>query len=92
MAGKKGKPKKKALLLGVGLDNKDGHTRITKGENFHLVGGSEETHGVMQEKAIKMGEHLKQRGKTLETVSREEFQDIAHKVGMPLLVPKKPTE
>ncbi len=84
---------KKAWLLGLGLDNKDGHTRITAGENFNLVGGSEETHGVMQEKAIKMNEHLKQRGKTLDDVSREEFHEIAGKLDMPLLdshrVPRK---
>ena len=32
--------KKKALLLGLGFDNKDGHTRVTLGENFRLIGGS----------------------------------------------------
>ncbi len=87
------KRKKKAWLLGLGLDNKDGHTRVTTGDNFKLVGGSEETHGVMQEKAIKMNEHLKQRGKTLDEVSREEFHEIADKLDMPLLdsrrVPRK---
>ena len=79
------KTKKKAWLLGLGLDAKDGHTRITTGENFKLVGGSEETHGVMQEKAVKVNEQLKRRGKTLETVSGDEFYEIADKVGMPLL-------
>ena len=83
---KKGKAaKKKALLLGLGLDNKDGHTRITAGENFRLVGGSKETHGVMQEKAVKMNENLKRRGKTLDTVTREEFHEIADELGMPVL-------
>ena len=82
---KKGKGKKKAALLGVGLDGKDDHVRITTGENFKLVGGSEETHGTMQEKAVKMNEHLKKRGKTLDEVSREEFHEIADKLGMPLL-------
>jgi hypothetical protein len=84
---KKSKPvkRKKAWLLGLGLDNKDGHTRITTGENFRLVGGSEETHGVMQEKAVKLNEHLKRRGKTLDSVSREEFHEIADEVGMPVL-------
>ena len=28
-----------ALLLGVGLDNRDEHRRITRGDNFYLVGG-----------------------------------------------------
>ena len=77
--------KKKALLLGLGLDNKDGHTRVTLGENFRLIGGSEETHGVMQEKAVKMNEQLKRRGKTLDTIAREEFHEIADEVGMPLV-------
>jgi len=87
MAGKPSKPKRKKMLLGLGLDNKDGHTRVTAGDNFRLVGGSEETHGVMQEKAIKLNEHLKRRGKTLDNVSREEFTEIADNLGMPL-VPK----
>ena len=73
------------MLLGLGLDNSDGHTRITSGENFKLLGGTQETHSLMQEQAIKMNEHLKERGKTLETVSRTEFAEIAHKVGMPLV-------
>ncbi len=84
---KKGKPagKKKATVVGLGLDAKDGHLRITRGDNFHLVGGSAETHGVMQEKAIKMNEQLRKRGKTLDQVSRAEFEEIADRVGMPLI-------
>ncbi|MEI8315803.1 MAG: hypothetical protein WCG79_10170 [Verrucomicrobiota bacterium] len=88
MAAKSGKPKRKKVLLGVGLDNKDGHTRVTAGANFRLVGGSEETHGVMQEKAIKLNEQLKRRGKTLDSVGREEFHEIADKIGMPVFEPK----
>ena len=74
--------KKKALLLGLGLDNDDGHLRVTRGENFHLVGGSEDTHGTMQEKAVKFNEKLKGRGRRLEDISREEFRDIAHEIGL----------
>jgi hypothetical protein len=88
MPAKKHKAKKK--LLGVGLDAKDEHIRITTGENFKLVGGSEETHGVMQEKAVKMNEHLKRRGKTLDTVGSEEFHEIADKLDMPLADPHTP--
>ena len=73
--------KKKALLLGVGLDS-DGHKRVTTGKNFALVGGSKETHEVMTEKAIKINEKLAAKGKQLEEVSREEFDDIAHSVGL----------
>jgi hypothetical protein len=73
--------KPRAALLGLGLDS-DGHKRITTGENFALVGGTQETHEVMTEKAIKINEKLKARGKRLETVSHEEFDDIAHEVGL----------
>jgi hypothetical protein len=73
--------KRKAMMLGVGLDS-DGHKRITTGENFALVGGTQETHEVMTEKAMKINEKLKARGKQLETVSHEEFTDIAIEVGL----------
>lgn len=68
----------KKMLLGVGLDNQDGHKRITKGDNFCLVGGSEETHEVMTETAIKFNEKLSRKGKTLDDLSREEFLDMMH--------------
>jgi hypothetical protein len=73
---------KRAWLLGMGLDNKDGHVRITRGENFHLVGGSEATHGHMQEKAVKFNEKLRERGRRLEDISKDEFRDIAHQIGL----------
>jgi len=82
MPAKKEDKDKKAWLLGVGMDNDDGHVRITRGENFRLFGGSKETHGVMQEKAVKFNEKLKDRGKRLEDVSKKEFRDIAHEIGL----------
>ena len=75
------KKKTKAMLLGLGLDS-DGHKRITKGDNFTLIGGTQDTHEQMTEKAIKINEKLKARGKQLETVSKEEFNDIAQEVGL----------
>jgi hypothetical protein len=73
--------KRKSLLVGVGLDS-DGHKRVTRGPNFALVGGTAETHEVMTEKAIKINEKLKARGKQLDEVSRQEFDDIAAEVGL----------
>jgi hypothetical protein len=72
---------KRAFVLGVGLDS-DGHKRLTTGPNFALVGGSKETHEEMTEKAVKINEHLASRGKRLEEVGREEFEEIAHSVGL----------
>jgi hypothetical protein len=45
----------------------------------------------MTEKAIKINEKVNARGKTLDTVTREEFEDIAHSVGLRQL-PERPDE
>ena len=74
--------KKKALLLGVGLDNDDGEKRVTVGRNFLLAGGSEPTHQLMQEKAIKFNEELDRRKKRIEEVSPDEFREIADRIKM----------
>ena len=69
------------MMLGIGLDH-DGHKRVTTGPNFALVGGSKDTHEQMTEKAIKINEKLQQKGKTLESVNHEEFDEIAQSVGL----------
>ena len=69
----------KAMMHGLGLDGRDGHKRYTKGENFVLAGGSEETHERMSETAIKVNEQLARKGKRLEDLSREEFHDMVQK-------------
>lgn len=66
-------------LVGVGLDNEDGHKRITTGEKFALVGGSQETHERMTETVVKTFEELKRRDKHLETVNKRELAEILHK-------------
>ena len=71
---------RKALLLGVGLDSQDEHIRVTTGPNFRLIGGSKETHEVMQETAVKLNEELDKRGKRLEHLERNEFVDILNKL------------
>ena len=84
------KMKRKAAILGVGLDS-DGRKRITTGPNFALFGGTAETHEAMTEKALKINEKLKARGKQLEEVSHDEFDDIAEEVGLKKLPPPKPS-
>lgn len=68
-------------MLGVGLDS-DGHKRVTTGPNFALLGGTQDTHDAMTEKALKINEKLAARGKKLADISRAEFEDIAHSVGL----------
>lgn len=77
-----------ALMVGIGLDT-DGHKRLTTGKNFALVGGSKETHEAMTEKAVKINEKLAKRGKELHEVSRQEFDDIAHEVGLRRNAPER---
>lgn len=86
---KKGSAQKRAIILGVGLDS-DGHKRVTTGKNFALLGGTQDTHEEMTEKAIKINEKLTARGKELHEVSHEEFDDIAHEVGLKRCQPKLP--
>jgi hypothetical protein len=76
---KKKKKSDAAGLLGVGLDNEDGHKRITTGERFAIVGGSAETHEKMTETVVKTFEELKSRGKTIQEVERRELAEILHK-------------
>jgi hypothetical protein len=76
---KKKNPAPRAALLGVGLDNEDGHKRITTGEKFALVGGSQETHEVMTETMLKTFEELKRRSKPLETIDPRELGEIIEK-------------
>jgi hypothetical protein len=67
-----------AGFIGIGLDNKDGHKRITQSEHFLLVGGSEETHERMQDTAVRFGEALRRKGKRLEDASLSETIDLLH--------------
>jgi hypothetical protein len=80
-APKKRKGKAKAIIIGLALDS-DGHKRLTTGPNFALVGGTEETHELMTEKVIRISEKLSQKGRQLEDVTREEFEDLAVSVGL----------
>ncbi|MBR7155368.1 MAG: hypothetical protein IKD22_00905 [Lentisphaeria bacterium] len=75
---KANQPDRQSMLLGVGIDNRDGHKRITKGDNFCLVGGSEETHERMTETTIRFNEKLARKGKHLSELSPQEFRDMMH--------------
>lgn len=71
--------RRRAHLFGIGLDNHDGHKRITQADDFSLIGGSAETHERMTETAIKTMEELKARGKTIHNVEPAELAEIVRK-------------
>ena len=70
------KQNQKAHLLGLGLDNEDGHKRLTQAEKFSVVGGSEETHDRMTETLIKTFEDSKVKGKELEETAKDELSEL----------------
>ena len=66
-------------LIGIGVDNTDGHKRVTTGEQFAILGGSAETHERATETFVKTFEELKTRGKPLHKVEPRELAEILHK-------------
>ena len=72
--------KRIAGLLGLAFDASDGHKRLTRGKNFMLAGGSEETHTLMRETIIRVNERRDQRGQDLADVSVEELRDLIDEV------------
>ena len=68
-----------AHLLGVGLDNDDGHKRITRAEKFSVVGGSSNTHEKMTETLMKTFEDLRRKGRELEETDPKEIAELIHK-------------
>jgi hypothetical protein len=73
------KKSKEAMLLGVGLDNDDGHKRITSAEKFAIVGGSKETHEKMTETVLKTFEDMSRKGKSLESIEPTELKELIQK-------------
>jgi hypothetical protein len=72
-----------ALLLGVGLDGRDGHRRVTRARDAVLVGGSEETHGRMQDQVLRLNLELDRRGKRLADVRcKDELDEILERAGI----------
>jgi hypothetical protein len=65
-----------AGILGLAFDADDGHKRITRGKNFLLAGGSDQTHGLMRETIIKVTEQLEARGQSLSDVTVNELRDL----------------
>jgi len=63
-------------LLGLGLDGRDGQTRITRGDNFYLYGGSKDTHQNMVVIAMKFNDEVDRRGKKLEQINARELDEI----------------
>jgi hypothetical protein len=73
----KGQRASRKMMLGIGLDS-DGHKRITTGENFKLIGGTQETHEEMTEKTIKSTKSSPAKAKSLMTSAGRVSRIFAH--------------
>ena len=67
-------------LLGVGTDGDPSQTRITRGDNFFLYGGSRDTHDRMVETVIRFNEQIDRRGKRLPQINVRDLRDIAREL------------
>lgn len=59
-------------IYGFGMDNKDGHKRITQGQAFELFSGSEASHEEMQALCVLLDEEFRARGMSLEDATKED--------------------
>lgn len=81
--------RRKAKLLGIGLDKDDDVVRVTRAEVFYLIGGSRDTHKSMQEKCIRFTQKLTERGKQLADLEQDEFLDLAAECKMNVATPRR---
>jgi len=68
--------KKIIRLLGVGFDTDDDHIRITAGENFDVLMGSDESHEYITQLIVKIEQELKKRHLNLDDLDPEELGEI----------------
>jgi len=82
MAEFRNEEERRRFLLGLGLDNEDGHTRVTRHEEYVLLGGSEETHERMQDDVERFRHSLEKLGTDMHRASRDELREAAHRSGL----------
>jgi len=75
-------PRSARLVMGLGFDGDDGHARVTKGEDFVLLGGSERTHDRMVDGVVRFQDTLRKMGTDLQNASRDQVLEAAHEAGL----------
>ncbi|MCF6158309.1 MAG: hypothetical protein E3K32_07010 [wastewater metagenome] len=69
-----------SIICGLAFDNEDNHKRITTGENFCILGGSEKTHENLVDMVLEFNEAIKKYGKKLDYLSENEYYDIIKEI------------
>ena len=75
-----GKRKKIVRLLGVGFDAEDGHVRITNGEKYDVLMGSNESHEYIQQLIQKIEDQLENRGLSLDDLTPEQLGEFVQAI------------
>ncbi len=73
--------KKIIRLLGVGFDTDDAHVRITTGDKFDVIMGSDESHEYITKLIMKIEKELDAQGLNLDELSPEKFSEIVKELG-----------
>ena len=76
-----GTKRKIIRLLGVGFDADDGHVRITTGDKFDVIMGSDESHDYIANLIRRIEEELDAQGLNLDELSPEQFSEIVKSLG-----------
>jgi len=75
----------RAALIGFGLDSGDDDSRLTRGDQSLILGGSAETHAELQDTALRMERELNRRGRRLGDLDPVELADLATTIDLPEL-------
>lgn len=67
--------------MGLGLDQ-DGHARVTKGDDFVLMGGTESTHGTMQDHVLRFQDTLRKMGTDFQGATDDQVAEAAFESGL----------
>lgn len=64
------------MVVGLGLDDAEGHVRYTRGESFELYGGSADAHAEMRRRARIINERIASLGIHLEHMTYEQYEQV----------------
>ena len=67
-------------MLGVGFDAEDGHIRITNGEKYDVLMGSEQSHEYILQLIRKIEDGLKIKGLNLDDLTPGEFSEFVESI------------
>lgn len=70
-------------IIGLGNEAGDGHVRVTEGEGFRVLLGSEHTHDAMSEMCARIAAQLKSEGRELEELTEAEFVELLARIDRP---------